>query len=146
MNKDNTDDGKHIENVGMLKMDFLGLKTLSIIKDAIENVKMSSNIDIDIVRVTYRHNHSSFSRCLALAATPACSEKPAAWPVPFPKDSSIPGRACRVPTVGALGEDLAAPLRTYGEAIGDRISPQLIHRFFIQTIQRQVTMLYILFQ
>ena len=40
-------DGKHIENVGMLKMDFLGLKTLSIIKDAIDNVKLSKGIDIN---------------------------------------------------------------------------------------------------
>src|SRR6056297_139953 len=41
-------DGNHVESVGMLKMDFLGLKTLSIIKDAVENVKESHNIDIDI--------------------------------------------------------------------------------------------------
>lgn len=41
-------DGKHIESVGMLKMDFLGLKTLSIIKDAVANVKKSKGIDIDI--------------------------------------------------------------------------------------------------
>jgi len=41
-------DGKHIESVGMLKMDFLGLKTLSIIKDAIENIKSSTNEEIDI--------------------------------------------------------------------------------------------------
>ncbi|MBN1951258.1 MAG: DNA polymerase III subunit alpha [Bacteroidales bacterium] len=41
-------DGKHIESVGMLKMDFLGLKTLSIIKDAVANVKLSKGIDIDI--------------------------------------------------------------------------------------------------
>ncbi|MFI3261640.1 MAG: DNA polymerase III subunit alpha [Rikenellaceae bacterium] len=41
-------DGKHVEDVGLLKMDFLGLKTLSIIKDAVENVKLSKNIDIDI--------------------------------------------------------------------------------------------------
>ncbi len=46
-------DGKHIENVGMLKMDFLGLKTLSIIKDAVENVKMSRQIDIDIEKISY---------------------------------------------------------------------------------------------
>ncbi len=31
-------DGKHIENVGMLKPDFFGLNTPSIIKDAIENI------------------------------------------------------------------------------------------------------------
>jgi DNA polymerase-3 subunit alpha len=41
-------DGKHVEDVGLLKMDFLGLKTLSIIKDAVRNVKYSKGIDIDI--------------------------------------------------------------------------------------------------
>ena len=41
-------EGSHIESVGMLKMDFLGLKTLSIIKDTIDNVKISRNIEIDI--------------------------------------------------------------------------------------------------
>jgi DNA polymerase-3 subunit alpha len=41
-------DGSHVESVGLLKMDFLGLKTLSIIKDAIENIKKSKGIDINI--------------------------------------------------------------------------------------------------
>lgn len=41
-------DGSHVESIGLLKMDFLGLKTLTIIKDAIQNVKLSKNIDIDI--------------------------------------------------------------------------------------------------
>lgn len=41
-------EGAHIESVGMLKMDFLGLKTLSIIKDTLANVRMSRKIDIDI--------------------------------------------------------------------------------------------------
>ena len=41
-------DGHFVEDVGMLKMDFLGLKTLSIIKDAVANVKLSRGIDIDI--------------------------------------------------------------------------------------------------
>ena len=44
-------DGKHIEAVGMLKMDFLGLKTLSIIKDAVANIKQSKGIEIDIDRI-----------------------------------------------------------------------------------------------
>ncbi len=44
-------DGKHVEDIGLLKMDFLGLKTLSIIKAAIENVKESKGIDIDIENV-----------------------------------------------------------------------------------------------
>jgi DNA polymerase III subunit alpha len=40
-------DGHHVENVGMLKMDFLGLKTLSIIKEAIEYIRISQGITID---------------------------------------------------------------------------------------------------
>jgi DNA polymerase-3 subunit alpha len=44
-------DGKHVEDVGLLKMDFLGLKTLSIIKDAVENIKISKGIEIDIERI-----------------------------------------------------------------------------------------------
>lgn len=41
-------DGKYVENIGLIKMDFLGLKTLSIIKDALENIKRVKGIEIDI--------------------------------------------------------------------------------------------------
>lgn len=41
-------DGHVIESVGLIKMDFLGLITLSLIKKTIQNVKKSQNIDIDI--------------------------------------------------------------------------------------------------
>ncbi|MFY9153763.1 MAG: DNA polymerase III subunit alpha [Prolixibacteraceae bacterium] len=41
-------DGKFVEDIGLLKMDFLGLKTLSIIKETIENVKLSRGITIDM--------------------------------------------------------------------------------------------------
>ena len=41
-------DGKLVESVGLIKMDFLGLKTLSIIKDAVENIKASQGVTIDI--------------------------------------------------------------------------------------------------
>ncbi|MDA3952982.1 MAG: DNA polymerase III subunit alpha [Bacteroidales bacterium] len=44
-------DGNHVESVGMLKMDFLGLKTLSIIKDAVENVQESFGTTIDIANI-----------------------------------------------------------------------------------------------
>ncbi|MDE7134900.1 MAG: DNA polymerase III subunit alpha, partial [Rikenellaceae bacterium] len=40
-------DGHFVEDVGLLKMDFLGLKTLSIIKDALDNIEMSHGIRID---------------------------------------------------------------------------------------------------
>ncbi|VBB47501.1 DNA polymerase III, alpha subunit [uncultured Paludibacter sp.] len=41
-------EGSVIEEIGLIKMDFLGLKTLSIIKDAVANIKKSKGIDIDI--------------------------------------------------------------------------------------------------
>ena len=41
-------DGHFVEDIGLLKMDFLGLKTLSIIKETIENVKLSRGITIDM--------------------------------------------------------------------------------------------------
>ncbi|MCX6267642.1 MAG: DNA polymerase III subunit alpha [Bacteroidetes bacterium] len=40
-------DGQFIEKVGMLKMDFLGLKTLSIIKDTVQNIRESHGIEVD---------------------------------------------------------------------------------------------------
>ncbi len=41
-------DGRFVESIGLLKMDFLGLKTLSIIKETLENIKLSKGIEIDI--------------------------------------------------------------------------------------------------
>jgi DNA polymerase-3 subunit alpha len=41
-------EGNVIENAGVIKMDFLGLKTLTIIKDALELIKRNYNVVIDI--------------------------------------------------------------------------------------------------
>ncbi|MCF0207536.1 MAG: DNA polymerase III subunit alpha, partial [Bacteroidales bacterium] len=41
-------DGHVIESVGLIKMDFLGLITLSIMKEAVRNIKHARNIDLDI--------------------------------------------------------------------------------------------------
>ncbi len=41
-------EGRYVEMVGMLKMDFLGLKTLSIIKEALKNIKMRYGTMIDL--------------------------------------------------------------------------------------------------
>ena len=41
-------EGSVIEDTGLIKMDFLGLKTLSIIKEAIENIRQSKGIELDI--------------------------------------------------------------------------------------------------
>ena len=44
-------DGHYIEEVGMLKMDFLGLRTLSIIKECQENIKKRWGIEFDIEQI-----------------------------------------------------------------------------------------------
>ncbi len=41
-------DGHFVESIGLMKMDFLGLKTLSIIKECLENIRLSRKITLDI--------------------------------------------------------------------------------------------------
>jgi DNA polymerase-3 subunit alpha len=41
-------EGNIIEDAGVIKMDFLGLKTLTIIKDALELIKQNHGVEIDI--------------------------------------------------------------------------------------------------
>ena len=44
-------EGGVIEDTGLIKMDFLGLKNLSIIKEAIANIKLNHGVDIDIENI-----------------------------------------------------------------------------------------------
>jgi len=46
-------DGHFVESIGLLKMDFLGLKTLSILREAIQNVKEYKAISIDIHNIPF---------------------------------------------------------------------------------------------
>ena len=57
-------EGSLIEQVGMLKMDFLALKTLSILKTSVENIKTNHNINIDInnIPLTDGPTYELFSR------------------------------------------------------------------------------------
>ncbi len=41
-------DGHYVEDIGLLKMDFLGLRTLSIIKETLLNIKLSTGDDVDV--------------------------------------------------------------------------------------------------
>ncbi len=45
-------DGRFVEDIGLLKMDFLGLKTLSIFKEVLGNVKLSKGIDVDLAKIS----------------------------------------------------------------------------------------------
>ena len=42
---------KEVERVGLLKMDFLGLSTLTLIQDALAEIKRTENVDLDIDNV-----------------------------------------------------------------------------------------------
>ena len=44
-------EGGVIEDTGLIKMDFLGLKNLSIIKEAIANIKLNHGVEIDIEKI-----------------------------------------------------------------------------------------------
>ncbi|MBC6457097.1 DNA polymerase III subunit alpha [Actinomadura sp. HBU206391] len=44
-------DGPSSENIGALKMDFLGLRNLTVLGDAVENVKTNRGIDLDMSKV-----------------------------------------------------------------------------------------------
>lgn len=45
-------EGSVIEETGLIKMDFLGLKTLSIIKEALENIKQTTGEEVDISTIS----------------------------------------------------------------------------------------------
>lgn len=57
-------EGTLIESAGMLKMDFLGLKTLSILRDCVDNIKLSKGIDLDInsIPIDDSETYELFSR------------------------------------------------------------------------------------
>ena len=46
-------EGTLVESIGLLKMDFLGLRTLSIIKEALDAIKLSKGIDINLDEISY---------------------------------------------------------------------------------------------
>ena len=57
-------EGSLIESAGMLKMDFLGLKTLTILKDTVENIRQSRGVDLDVntIPIDDAETYALFSR------------------------------------------------------------------------------------
>ncbi len=46
-------DKDDVENLGLLKMDFLGLRTLTVIADAVESIRKTEDPDLDLARVPF---------------------------------------------------------------------------------------------
>ncbi len=42
-----------LEELGLLKMDFLGLRTLTVLKDAVKNIKASKGVDVDVDHIDF---------------------------------------------------------------------------------------------
>ena len=61
-------EGSVIEEIGLIKMDFLGLKTLSIIKESLSNIKKSKGIDVDIdtIPIDDKKTYELFSKGLTV--------------------------------------------------------------------------------
>ena len=57
-------DGHYIEDVGMLKMDFLGLNTLTIIHKCLDNIKLrfGEDIDIEAIDINDKPTYELYSR------------------------------------------------------------------------------------
>ncbi|MDR1342236.1 MAG: DNA polymerase III subunit alpha [Prevotellaceae bacterium] len=57
-------EGTKVEDVGLIKMDFLGLKTLSILKEAVANIKQSRGVDVNIddIPIDDRATYELYSR------------------------------------------------------------------------------------
>lgn len=57
-------EGKYVESVGMLKMDFLGLKTLTILRDTLENIKLNGLAvpDLDNLDLEDKKTYELFQR------------------------------------------------------------------------------------
>ena len=53
-----------VEELGLLKMDFLGLRTLTVLDDAVKNIKKSRRIDIDLRKIP----HTDAKTCEMLCA------------------------------------------------------------------------------
>ena len=56
-------DKDHVEELGLLKMDFLGLRTLTVITDAIENIRQNRKEEIDISRIPLVDQKTSEMLC-----------------------------------------------------------------------------------
>ena len=53
-------EGSVIEDTGLIKMDFLGLKTLSILKDAVANIQQTKGIKVDIDDFTIINDQKTY--------------------------------------------------------------------------------------
>ena len=55
---------KEVERIGLLKMDFLGLSTLTLIRDCLAEIKRTEGVELDIDAIPL-DDREELTRCLA---------------------------------------------------------------------------------
>lgn len=56
-------DKDYVEQLGLLKMDFLGLRTLTVISDAVKNIKENTGVSIDIGKIPLNDEETAKMLC-----------------------------------------------------------------------------------
>lgn len=90
-------DKDHVEELGLLKMDFLGLRTLTVISDAIENIKNTRGITVDINNIPLVDDVTA--KMLCEGDTGAVFQMESAGMTRLVKDLAPAGFADLIPTV-----------------------------------------------
>lgn len=102
-------DKDHVEELGLLKMDFLGLRTLTVISDTIENIKRSRGEQVDIDAIPLEDEKTA--RMLCEGRTGAVFQMESSGMTALVRDLAPEGFADLIPTValyrpGPLGSGM----------------------------------------
>lgn len=120
-------DKDHVEELGLLKMDFLGLRTLTIIADALKNIQQSQGIEIDINNIPLHDEKTS--KMLCEGQTGAVFQMESAGMTALVKDLAPRGFEDLIPTValyrpGPLGSGM---VREFIEGLHGKRQPTYLH-------------------
>lgn len=104
-------DKDKIEEIGLLKMDFLGLRTLTIIQEAVANIKKTCGVDLDIEKIPLEDEKTA--KILSAGETGAVFQMESGGMINMIKDLQPKNFFDLVPTValyrpGPLGSGMVA--------------------------------------
>ena len=117
-------DKDHVEELGLLKMDFLGLRTLTVITDAVKNIKKNRGETLDINSIPLVDDETS--KMLCEGKTGAVFQMESSGMTALVKDLAPQGFADLIPTValyrpGPLGSGMVE------DFIGGRHGTKEVH-------------------
>lgn len=123
-------DKDKIEEIGLLKMDFLGLRTLTIIQEAVANIKKSCGIEIEIEKIPLEDEKTA--KILSAGETGAIFQMESAGMINMIKELQPKNFFDLIPTValyrpGPLGSGMVEDFieRKHGKKFSNYLHPQL---------------------